>query len=277
MITKKDIQTVCETHRVLVRAKDYIYLLPHPALQKWISNYTITFPNKNMLSEKYTVIPHGSATLVYLNNGKDLYSNLFGPAVKPCLVGGQANQFEMLFIIEFQPAGLYAFTGANQKELVDYIIPFELINSKLNQLISEVISNAHNMYELITNLDRLLIANLRMDYPSELSLASRLIIETMGNISTKDLSGSVYYSERHLNRIFDQYLGMNIKSFSRLVRINKTIRLLHNPQNSITYSCNFTGFHDLPHFIHDFKSVCGLTPQEYRNSMSDFYSEIAKF
>ncbi len=277
MITKIDIQTVCETQRVLSHAKDFIYLLPHPALQNCISNYTITFPNKNMISEKYTVIPHGSATLVYSHNGKNLYSNLFGPAVKPCLVGSQANQFELLFIIEFQPAGLYAFTGANQKELVDHIIPFELINFKLNQSISEVISNAHNMYELITNLDRLLLANLHMVYPCELRLATELIIETMGNISNKELSGSVYYSERHLNRIFGQYLGMNIKSFSRLVRINKTIQLMRNPHNSITDSCDITGFHDLPHFIHDFKSVCGLTPQEYRNSMSDFYSQIAKF
>jgi AraC-like DNA-binding protein len=70
---------------------------------------------------------------------------------------------------------------------------------------------------------------------------------------------------------------MSAKSLSRLVRVNKAIRLLRNPHNSITFSGEYTGFYDLPHFVHDFKSVCGLTPQEYRNNMSDFYSEIAKF
>jgi AraC-like DNA-binding protein len=99
----------------------------------------------------------------------------------------------------------------------------------------------------------------------------------MGNIRNKELSNVSNYSERHLNRIFDQYMGMNIKSFSRLVRINKAIQFLHNHQNSITATGSFAGFYDLSHFIHDFKSTCDMTPQEYIKNMSDFYSEIAKF
>lgn len=277
MIAKDDIRTFCESYRVLVRANDFMYLLPHPALRDWISNYSITFPHKNMMSDNYTVIPHGSATLVFSCDGKGLYGNLFGPATKPCMVGGQANQFNMLLIIEFQPAGLYTFTGVQQKELADHTIPFGVVNPMLNRLIAETLDSARDMYELITGLDKLLLSNLHKTYPSELHLATHMIIGNMGNISPKELSGSVYYSERHLNRIFDQYLGMNTKTFSRMVRINKAIRLMHNPRNSITCVCNLTGFYDLPHFIHDFKSVCGITPQEYRNSMSDFYSEIAKF
>ncbi len=277
MIAKDDIRTFCESYRVLVRTNDFMYLLPHPALRDWISNYSITFPHKNMMSENYTVVPHGSATLVFSCDGKGLYGNLFGPATRPCMVGGQANLFNMLLIIEFQPAGLYAFTGAQQKELADRTIPFGLVNPMLNRLIAETLDSARNMYELITGLDKLLLSNLHTTYPSELRLATQMIIGNMGNISPKELSGSVYYSERHLNRIFDQYLGMNTKTFSRMVRINKAIRLMHNPRNSLTGVCNLTGFYDLPHFIRDFKSVCGITPQEYRNNMSDFYSEIAKF
>lgn len=77
--------------------------------------------------------------------------------------------------------------------------------------------------------------------------------------------------------MFEQYLGMNTKTFSRMIRINKAIRLMQNPKRNITGISYETGFYDLPHFIHDFKSVCGMTPQEYRSNMSDFYSEIAKF
>lgn len=277
MISKDDIQAFHETYRVLVQEDDFMYLLPHTALRNWISNYTITFPNKNMISDNYTVIPHGSATLVFSCNGNGISGNLFGPATKLCVVGSNANKFDMLFIIEFQPAGLYAFTGIQQKELADHTIPFELIDAMLNRLIRSLLNDACGIYELITGLDRLLLSNLHVAYPSELNQATQMIIENTGNISGKELSGAVYYSERHLNRIFDQCLGMSTKSFSRLVRINKAIRLLRNPRHSITYACNVTGFYDLPHFIHDFKTVCELTPQEYRNNMSDFYSEIAKF
>ena len=277
MIIKKEIQAFNETYRILLRENDFIYILPHLGLRCQISNYTVTFPNKNIITDNYTVIPHGSATLVFFYDKSGLRSNLFGPITKPCIVGGDANQCDMLFIIEFQPAGLYAFTGINQKELVNQTIPFEIINPALNRLILEVIESTNSLNELIAKLDRLLLGNLHINYPSALQIATGMMIENTGNLSYQELLASVYYSERHLNRIFDQYLGMNIKTFSRMVRVNKAIRLMQNSQCSITCAGYETGFYDLSHFIRDFKDICGMTPQEYRNNMSDFYSEIAKF
>lgn len=277
MITKKEIQNFNEAHRVLLRAHDFIYILPHPSLRGQISNYTITFPNKNIISDNYTVIPHGSATLVFSYDRNGLHGDLFGPLTKACVVGGLANQCDMLLIIEFQPAGLYAFTGVNQKELTNQTLPFELIHSTLNGLILKTLESSGHLKELIICLDRLLLQNWNATHSSTLQIATKLILETTGNISCKELSASVYYSERHLNRIFEHYLGINAKAFSRMVRINKAIRLMQHSQDSITCASFETGYYDLPHFIHDFKSVCGKTPQEYRNNMSDFYSEIAKF
>lgn len=277
MIVKNDIQTFGEAYHVLLRADDFIYILPHPALRSQISNYTITFPSKDIISDNYTVIPHGSATLVFSYDRGGLRGDLFGPLTKPCAVGKAANRCDLLLIIEFQPAGLYAFTGVNQKELANQTIPFEMINPTLNRLIMEVMESTGHVDELLTRLDRLLCENLRTAYPPALRTAAKIMLEAAGNISCKQLSASVYYSERHLNRIFEHYLGMNTKTFSRMVRINKAIRLMQSPQSNITCASYEAGFYDLPHFIHDFKSVCGMTPQEYRNNMSDFYSEIAKF
>lgn len=277
MIAKKEIQTFNEANRILLRANNFVYILPNPILRDQISNYTLTFPNKDIISDGYTIIPHGSATLVFSYDRSGLHGDLFGPITKPCVVGSLANQCDMLLIIEFQPAGLSAFTGVNQKELANQTVPFELINSALNRLILEALESINHLNELIAKLDRLLFENLHNAYPSALRIATKMMLETTGNISCKELSASVYYSERHFNRIFEQYLGMSTKAFSRMVRINKAIRLMQNPQSKITRASFEMGFYDLSHFIHDFKSVCGMTPQEYRNNMSDFYSEIAKF
>lgn len=277
MINKDQNKTFYEANRVIEKADDYIYLLPHPGLRDWISNYTLTFPSRNMISDEYTVVPHGSATLVFSCDEKGICSQLFGPATLPCMVGYQANQSDMLFIIEFQPAGLYAFTGVNQKELSNQTIHFELIKPMLCKLIMEILEKSRSMYELFACLDRLLLSSLQTSCPPELRYSVQSIIENMGSVSVKDLSGGVFYSRRHFNRIFDHYVGMSAKTFSRIVRINKAVRLLHNPRNTITNACNLSGFYDLSHFMRDFKSVCGLTPQEYRDKMSHFYSEIAKF
>lgn len=277
MIIKKDIRNFSEFHRVIRRANDHIYILPHPTLREQISNYTITFPSKETISDHYTVIPHGSATLVFGYNQNGLYANLFGPVTKPCVVGNLANQYDMLLIIEFQPAGLSAFTNVNQKELTNQTVSFKMIHTALHRLISEALESANDLKELIDRLDRCFLNHLCVLYPSEVRIAIEMAIKNSGNISCRDLSAFVYYSERHLNRIFESYSGMNVKTFSRMVRINRAIRFMQNPQHTVTRTSYETGFYDLSHFIHDFKSVCGITPQEYRNNMSDFYSEIAKF
>lgn len=131
---------------------------------------------------------------------------------------------------------------------------------------------------LISKIDRLFLAHLKGSfYRQEFTQANQLIITRGGALSVQELSQNIFYSERHLGRIFDEYMGMSVKSFSRLVRINKALKLLQRRDYSLSQVFMETGFYDMSHFIHDFKTICGITPQAYRNNMSDYYSEIAKF
>ncbi len=278
MLTKDSIQNYINYSRILIRGVDFIYIKPHPALRNFISNYTITFPSKGMMSDNYAVVPHGSATLVLSYTDSQIHGNLFGPITKPAYVGNSTNHFRLLFIVEFQPAGYYAFSGMPQKHITDCVINFEDINSAMNHLMTSELEGSLSIHNLITKIDRLFLAHLKdAFYRQEFSQANNLIINSGGNLSVKELSQNVFFSERHLSRIFDEYMGVGIKFFSRLVRINKAIRFLQRHNYNLTQVFMETGFYDMPHFINDFKSICGITPQEYRDNMSDFYSEIAKF
>jgi AraC-like DNA-binding protein len=278
MITHNSLTTYRDTGRALIRGVDFIYLLPHLGLRDWTSNYTVTFPQTGLLSDDYAVIPHGCATLVFSADNARIVGCLFGPSTKPAGVGRQANSFNLLFIVEFQPAGYYAFSGMPQKELTDCLLPFEAVNPALNRLIAEKLEASADVGGLIAEVDRLFLAHLKAAFlQQEFSLAERLIIRSGGLASVKELSKSVYYSERHLGRIFEKYMGVGVKPFSRLVRVNRAIRLMRHRETGLTRVYMDTGFYDMPHFIRDFKAICGVTPQEYRDNMSDYYSEIAKF
>lgn len=277
MITKNDIREFNRHYRTLLRGDDFIYLLPHPGLQGVVSNYTIVFPGQDMIPDSYTIIPHGCATLVFSCDGSGFGSSLFGPMVRPCAVGKPAGLCTMLLIIEFHPAGLYRFIGADQKELTDTVFSFDEVQSVLNGKIQGIFEHAGSLAGLIDSLDLLLLSGLQYACPSTLQTALGLIVVHAGCVTQKEVAEHIFYSERHLNRLFNRCLGMSVKTFSRMVRINKAVRLMQNPQSSITSIAGTAGFHDLPHFIHDFKTLCGITPQEFRNNMSDFYSEIAKF
>lgn len=277
MLKKESIRFINKDRSLLIYEDDFVYLLPCMQLRNWISNFTISFPNQTTISDNYTIIPHGSVTLVFFYDDIGLHSLLFGPTTKPKTVGNIANKCDVILIIEFQPAGFFQVIGVQQSELKDKVVSFSSINALLDIEIKKIFKESLSTDELILKLEELLISNIKDKYSSEFNLAIQLIIDNFGNVSSEVISKKVFYSSRHLNRLFNQYLGVNMKTFSRLVRINKSIKLLNNNKISLLYICNELGFYDIPHFIKDFKIVCGITPQKYRANMSDFYSEIAKF
>ncbi|MCJ0054946.1 helix-turn-helix domain-containing protein [Clostridioides difficile] len=277
MLKKESIRFINKNRSLLVCEDNFVYLLPCIQLRNWISNFTISFPNQTIISDNYTIIPHGSVTLVFFYDATGLHSLLFGPTTKPKTVGSIANRCDVILIIEFQPAGFFPLIGIQQSELIDKVVPFSIINTSLDLEIKKIFNESLSIDKLILKLEELLISNIKIEYSYEFILAIQLIIQKSGNISSQEISKKVFYSSRHLNRLFNQYLGLSMKSFSRLVRINKSIKLLNNNKTSLMSICNELGFYDIPHFIKDFKIVCGITPQKYRANMSDFYSEIAKF
>ncbi|WP_131050930.1 helix-turn-helix domain-containing protein [Clostridioides difficile] len=277
MLKKESIHFINKNRSLIVCEDNFVYLLPCMQLKNWISNFTISFPNQTIISDNYTIIPHGSVTLVFFYDATGLHSLLFGPTTKPKTVGNIANRCDVILIIEFQPAGFFPLIGIQQSELIDKVVPFSIINTSLYLEIKKIFNESLSIDKLILKLEELLISNIKIEYSYEFILAIQLIIQNSGNISSQEISKKVFYSSRHLNRLFNQYLGLSMKSFSRLVRINKSIKLLNNNKTSLMSICNELGFYDIPHFIKDFKIVCGITPQKYRANMSDFYSEIAKF
>ncbi|WP_041138631.1 helix-turn-helix domain-containing protein [Beduini massiliensis] len=277
MINKNSLKKLSSHRTVLSCGEDFAYVLPNESLSNLISNFTITFPSKKMISDAYTIMPHGSVTLVFFHNANGLHSLLFGPTTQPQKVGAIANTYDIIFIIEFQPAGFFPFTKINQKTLTDKTIPFSSIDDTLDQSLRHLLITSSSAEGLLNAVEKKLLSHIQLLYPNELALALISIIQTQGMITSSEISNCVFYSSRHLNRLFNIYLGMSMKAFSRLVRINKAIDLLNQTSYSLAFVCEKLQYYDVSHFVKDFKIVCGITPQEYREHMSDFYNEIAKY
>lgn len=277
MLNKSSLLQISENREILIREESFAYLLPCEELRSLVSNFTITFPDISTISDKYTVMPHGSVTLVFFDYHSEIHSFLFGPTTKSVRVGEIANKCDVIFIIEFQPAGFFPFTEINQKELTDRIVPFSMLDDSLDKAMRGIFETAASVDGLLSGMEEKLMQSIQYPYPEELSLAVKAIIQMEGIMTSAEISNNAFYCTRHLNRMFNQYLGMSMKSFSRLVRINKSVQLLNEKANTLAFICEKMGYYDSSHFIKDFKIVCGITPQEYRSNMSDFYSEIAKF
>lgn len=101
-------------------------------------------------------------------------------------------------------------------------------------------------------------------------------------IQNKGVSAPVHsmerfgYSERSLQRIFRERVGLTPKKFSGIVRFENTIPLFRKGW-SMTDICLKSGYYDQPHFINSFRKLTGLTPSEFEifitpADMSDFYN-----
>lgn len=222
-------------------------------------------------------MPCGCATLTLQSDGRALSAILEGPTTKPRVVGGDAGRLKLLVTIECKPAGLYALTGIPQSELADRTLPFEAVDARLSRSLCEMVENAGSIDELAAGLDTLLLGNIVADGHPQLLPALQSVLRSAGDVDVKRLSDDVHYSQRQLNRIFKQQVGVGVKSFARLLRVNHAFRLLKRPGASVTLVSDSLAFHDLSHFVRDFRSVCGITPQAFRSNLSDFYINTAKF
>ena len=264
-LQNKSLQPLEEENRILLQGNEFIYLLPNSDIRDCVSNYMIAFPTEE--NNRYGVVPHMSAMLFIEHNIEELSLTLYGNVAKPSFVD---NLSGVLIIITFQPTGLYALTGINQSDLTSETIPFEVVNSELNTTISKAIKTAKDIYELVMKLDTLFMEKMKAAYPLQLKSAIQNIIDCHGNTTVKKVADEAHYSERQLNRLFVQHIGVSIKGFLRLVRVNNAFQLLENGHDNMTGISDTLGFNSLSHFIRDFKALSGFTPQEYRNVMSDF-------
>lgn len=87
-----------------------------------------------------------------------------------------------------------------------------------------------------------------------------IIYQRKGQLSVeKDVLIGI--GSRHLRRIFNHYIGISPKKFSKIVRFQSILRhMMSNPNNFSKGGYLDFGYFDQPHFIHEFKSLSGVTP-----------------
>lgn len=259
---------------VLFRDDNCLVVAPHVLLCPYIANYTFT--NPQTMPEQQMVLPSVSNTLVYSLEEHGLISGLRGVNTRPTAIGGYARQFHFMFLVEFHPAGLYPFLKIDQSLLRDDGFPFEDLNKMIDRQITGAYFAANSIRELIHRLDHIFLSALDEEAANgALTFSLKKILEHKGTLQTKELAGEVYYSEKQLNRLFQKHVGASVKTVSRVVRVKHALDLLSRPM-SLSQAAEQTGHYDPSHFVRDFKTLCGFTPQEYRDNMSLFYNDPFK-
>lgn len=258
---------------MLIKNDKQFNILPsHSGLRKYILYYNIVFPEDNTFSAQYTLMPNACGTLSLAFDGVSINAELWGATTIPIPLGAEPNRYRILLLIQLSPYGLYQITRQSQMEFADKRLFLADIDYELFMLLHQAFIMSKDVIELVNACDRILYRRMEERVVSDaLLLASTIISDTHGQIKVKEVARQTDYSERHLNRLFLAQIGMSIKNYARITRFNYVLKHIQKSPCFFAALSQQAGYFDQAHFDKDFKSISGVSPQQYLKTMSDFY------
>ncbi len=168
-----------------------------------------------------------------------------------------------MFGIRFKPEGISSWLQLRISELANSFIDTDLILDKQFNSMIRNIQEAKDHPNRISLVEAYLENQLSRFQDRHLCFynAINLIRNGVPGYSITDLSREVCISERQLQRIFKNQLGVGPKSYSRIIRFRRIKQFLQmNPRTSWVEIAFIFGYADQAHFIRDFKAFSGKTP-----------------
>ncbi|MBU5211671.1 helix-turn-helix domain-containing protein [Heyndrickxia oleronia] len=222
----------------------------------WIVNWDLR-GQKPYLSEN---LPHPSVHLVFEKN----QSSIYGVVMKKFSI--LLKEKGTVFGIKFRPGAFYPFVQQSMDHFTGQAIPSQnIFGEMMNEFESGIFSltDQKEMIDLAESFLFSIIPN-----KDETLLHIHAIIEKMKSdplINTvEDISEHFHLSVRTLQRLFKKYVGVNPKWVIRRYRLLEVADQLSNghPQPWQQLVADL-GYYDQSHFIRDFKSIVGRSPEEY--------------
>ena len=211
------------------------------------------------------IIPDACLDIIFEVDKQTNNYNCFivGTMSKPIVVLPEFAK-KQIYAIRFNPAGSYSFFRNDLDDFTDLTVDFKSVSQNLAKELAVIFLSKKSLCEKIKHLDRFFLRRFSEWKQNAFimnSLAS--IFSTKGNMEIKKLAQDQYVSERHLNRMFKQWIGLSPKEFTRIIRFQNTLRNVVSSDKIIWTSLAIeSGYHDQAHFINEFKGLAGITPTQ---------------
>ncbi|NIK78243.1 AraC-like DNA-binding protein [Paenibacillus castaneae] len=171
-----------------------------------------------------------------------------------------------VFGVKFQPGGFYPFIHSPLAELTDQSLTLAAVfGDEAIKYVHQMV-NEHEPARMIALTEALLLKQLPEEDPS-VNLINEIINrinEDRSLTKVEQLCGIFDMNIRKLQRLFNQYVGISPKWVIKLYRLQNAAETMDMAsQPDLLKLTADLGYYDQSHFIKDFKSIIGKTPEEY--------------
>ncbi len=240
----------------------YLEYSPSPRLNPFVASYWSLQVSEIKEPENYRVLPDGCIDLLFDNISRPS-GVIVGSMTKSVSVTLQPNA--RYFGVRFRPGGASSFLNISLKEIADTQLKLEDVWRNAYSEFSDVMDNKQvkRQIETVENLLEKQLSNNAIGN-RKVQAAITLLNAHDGNYSVNMLSKTLEISRQHLNRIFTEAVGLNLKMFSRIVRLQAALKCARRaPVNDWALFALENGYYDQAHFISDFKDLTGVTPTNF--------------
>lgn len=186
------------------------------------------------------------------------------------------------FAVRFYFWGAHLFLDLDYGEIKNQSLPLNMLGREWDQLFERFfeVSSTQGRIGLMENFLLGRLNQIKLNH--NLFNSFQYMLMHPGTSSIKDICDCSCISQRQMERLYQQHIGLSLKRVSNLVRYQKVWR-------EMVTSCHFNvhdavhrfGYTDQAHLLKEFKRFHGVTPTKAReiayNSMSNSYNTTPGF
>lgn len=239
---------------------------------------------------KERLLPDGSMTLVF-NLGQDrirlfdprdlskfstLRGHTFSGAHSGFFVVDTENMVRTVGV-HFKPGGAFPFLRMPASELSDLCIGLDDLWGETARSIRDRLLEPSSAAAKFQLLEQWLLGRLAKPlkrHPA-VDYAMREFVRHRSALPVSTVAERLGYSQRRLNQLFSEEVGLSPKLFSRIRRFQRVIHDVAGRREidwaGAALSC---GYYDQAHFIHEFHEFCGLTPLAYLKYRTEHLNHV---
>lgn len=256
-------------------------LTPPPSIADYVSNIVVLENNSLFYEAVLPLIANGYPSITFqltdpariLSAGKKSHHLvLYGQNTRPIQLY-TAGEITVIayFLYPYMLPSLFRY---NAKELTDQGMDLSYDDPAREMSLKEQLLNTpalNGRLELMNSYVLRLVRSKKIRVNDTISFATRLIQKNKGTLLMNDLQKEVYTTERTLQRLFEQHIGLTPKMYSRICQFDAALQQLNqNKFSDMTGVALENGYADQSHLIRAFKDFTRYSPLEYVKEANNF-------
>ncbi|MHA4895760.1 DUF6597 domain-containing transcriptional factor [Pedobacter sp. PWIIR3] len=228
---------------------------------KSLSDYIYCFSAVKDLSNvnQGVIFPNGRVDLTFYKTAdNEFHISLFGLETKPKLLPVQS--ISKFFSVSFNPIAIeYIFNHP----IADILDKEKVLKDDFWGFSVEDLNDFDAFCKKISEKTQSLLP---IEIDERKIKLFKLIFESNGEMSVKELSEKLFWSARQMNQYFNQQFGLSLKAYCNILRFQASLSQIKEGQ--LFPQLNF---YDQSHFIKEIRKHSGVSPKElYKNENSRF-------